>query len=169
MDQFELGGIGVLVFIDHDVFIFVTALPENIGMLVEKLEREQDQIVEIHRVAGPQSALIAGADMLGEGGGIGIGEDGGPFAAVAVTAQERQHGGGVGLLRLVGNMAEDFFYGAELVGLVVDDEISFVTQALDVLAQNPHAQRMKSAYQPTGRVFSGGAGLFCVPAQVGWC
>ena len=168
LDQLELGGVGVLIFIHHHVFESVTALLEDGGMLAEKLQGEQDQVVEIDRIAGAQGALITGADVLGEGGGIGIGKGRRrPLAAVAVAAQQREHGGGVGLLRLVGNMAEDFFDGAELIGLVVDHEIALVTEMLDVLAQNPGAERMKSANDGAGRFLAGGAVLFAAANQPG--
>ncbi len=42
-------------------------------------------------------------------------------------------------------MREDLLDSAELLGLVVDHEIPFVTQLLDVLAQNAHTKRMKRA------------------------
>ena len=64
-------------------------------------------------------------------------------------------------------MAEDFFDSAELIGLVVDDEIALVTQALDVLAQNPHAQRMKSANDGTRRLYAGGAVFWAAPDEPG--
>ena len=61
MDQFELGGVGVLILIHHHVFVFGTACCKDVRMLAEKLEGQQDQIVEIHRVAGAEGALITGA------------------------------------------------------------------------------------------------------------
>ena len=42
-------------------------------------------------------------------------------------------------------MREDFFNGAELLGFVVDDEVAFVAELLDVLAENAHAKRMEGA------------------------
>ena len=60
---------------------------------------------------------------------------------------------------LVGNVAEDFFNGTELIGLVVDDEISFVAEAFDVLAENPHAEGMEGADDGAGRFFAVGGGL----------
>src|SRR2546430_5400122 len=40
-------------------------------------------------------------------------------------------------------MRQNLFDRAELFGFVVDHEIPFVTQLLDVLTQNPNAKRMK--------------------------
>jgi hypothetical protein len=51
-------------------------------------------------------------------------------------------------------VAEDAFDRAQLIGLGVNDEIALVAQALDVLAQNPHAQRMKGADGRARRLFA---------------
>ena len=59
MDQLELGGIGVLVFIDHDVLKSLLARRQHLGMLLKKAEREQQQIIKINRIAGAQSAFVA--------------------------------------------------------------------------------------------------------------
>ena len=72
MDQLELRGVGVLVFVHHDIAVAGAAGGQDVGMLGKKLEREQNQVVEIHRVAGAQGALVPPADMLGQGGGVGI-------------------------------------------------------------------------------------------------
>ena len=50
-------------------------------------------------------------------------------------------------------MAEDFFEGGELLGLVVDDEILFITEAIDEFAQDADAKGMECAQCWAGRFF----------------
>ena len=66
-------------------------------------------------------------------------------AAVAVAAQHCKHGVRIDLLSLVRNVAEDFLDRAQLFGLAVNDEIPFVTEPLDVLAQDAHAEGVERA------------------------
>ena len=51
VDQVKLGGVGVLVFIHHHVMILFPACSERVGVLREKPERQQNQIIEIDGVA----------------------------------------------------------------------------------------------------------------------
>jgi hypothetical protein len=48
--------------------------------------------------------------------------------------KHRQHRAGIGLFALGGNGGEDFFDRRELLRFVVNDEIAFVAELLDVLA-----------------------------------
>ena len=75
---------------------------------------------------------------------------GGALAAVFVAAQKAQDRGGIGFFALGGNLREDFFDRAQLLRLIVDDEIGFVAQLLNVLAQDAHAERMKRANRRPG-------------------
>jgi hypothetical protein len=44
------------------------------GCSAKQAERQQNQVVEIHRVAGAQRALVARSDVLRQRGNVGIGE-----------------------------------------------------------------------------------------------
>ena len=88
MDEIELGGVGVLIFVHHDVTILRAAGFEGVGMFGEQLQREENQVVEIHGVAGVQGGFVLRADVLGQRGDAGIGKRGGVGAAVLVTAQQ---------------------------------------------------------------------------------
>ena len=71
INQVELRGIRVLVFVHHDIAILMTAGAEHFGVFLKQFEREQQQVIEIHCVTGAQSGLIARDDMLGEcSGGV---------------------------------------------------------------------------------------------------
>ena len=74
-DELELGGVGVLVFVHHHISILRAAGGQGVGMPGKKPQRQQDQVVEIHRVAGAQRGLVARADVLGQRGGVGVAED----------------------------------------------------------------------------------------------
>ena len=88
LDELELRGIGVLVFIHHHVTVFGAAGLQRLGMLFEEPEREQDQIVEIHGIASAQGGLVAGADVLGHRADAGIAEHRGALAAVSEAAEQ---------------------------------------------------------------------------------
>ena len=59
LDELELRGVGVLVFVHHHVAVLRAAGLQRVGMLAEEPQREQDQIVEIHGVAGAQGGFVA--------------------------------------------------------------------------------------------------------------
>ena len=64
MNQLELRGVGVLIFVHHDVLVFRAAGFERVGMLAEQAQREQNQIVEVHGVAGVQRGFVALGNVL---------------------------------------------------------------------------------------------------------
>ena len=59
MNELELCGVGVLIFVRHHVTIFGAARFEHVRMFVEQPQREQDEIVEVHGVAGVQGGFVA--------------------------------------------------------------------------------------------------------------
>src|SRR6185295_4547440 len=44
-----------------------------------------------------------------------------------------------------GDMRQNLFYQADLVTLVVNNEVAFISKLFNVFAQNPNAKRMKRA------------------------
>ena len=75
LHELELRRIGVLVFIHHHVAVFGAASLQRAGMFLEEPQREQDQVVEVHCIAGPQSGFVARPDMLGHRAHAGIAEN----------------------------------------------------------------------------------------------
>ena len=140
MDEFELRGVRVLILVHHDVAIFGAAGFEGVGMFAEQAQREQNQIVEVHGVAGVQRGFVALGDVLRERADVFVAEDRRAFATVLELAQHREHRAGVGLLALGGDAAQNLFDRAQLFGLVVDDEVAFVAKLLDVLPQDADAE-----------------------------
>ncbi|MNU35255.1 hypothetical protein D3C71_238520 [compost metagenome] len=68
--QQVLAGVGVLVFVDQQVTHLVLPLFEDVGMFFEEFYRQQDQVVEVHRVERFQRPLVVGVD---DGGGLFLG------------------------------------------------------------------------------------------------
>ena len=122
------------------------------------MQRKEDQVVEIDGVAGAQGGLIAGLNVPRQGRGVGVVKHGGAPSAVAKAAQERQDGVRIGLGTAAGNVAEDFLDRAQLLRLAVNDEIAFVAQAFDVLAQDAHAKGVERADRRPRRLVPGGGG-----------
>src|SRR5581483_8729296 len=156
VDEAELGGVGVLVFIDHDVAIFGATGFEGVGVFAEEAQGEEDKIVKVNGVAGVEGALVLEVDVAGEGADIGIGENLGPFAAVFVAAQKGEDGVGIDFLALVGDVAQDLLDGGKLLGFAVNNKIALEAEFLDVLAEYAHAQGMEGA--------DGGAARFAIRA-----
>ena len=88
--------------------------------------------------------------MLREGPDIRIAEGRGVFAPVPEAAQQAQHRARVHFFPLRRDLRENLLYRAQLLGFVVDDEIWFVAELLDVQAQNAHAERVKGAERGDG-------------------
>ena len=54
VDQVELRRVRVLILIHHDIPILGAAGFQHFRMLFEQFKRQQQQVIEVHRVAGPQ-------------------------------------------------------------------------------------------------------------------
>ena len=91
------------------VLIFGAGAGLHDRMLLEEAECEENEVVEIHSVAGVEGGFVAFADVFGQGADAFIGEDCRAFAAVFVTAQQAKNGGGVGLFALGRDLREDLF------------------------------------------------------------
>jgi hypothetical protein len=70
LDHQVLAGVGVLVFVHQQVADAVLPLLQHFRVLLEELDRLQDQIVEVHRVVRLERALVVGVD---DGGGLLLG------------------------------------------------------------------------------------------------
>ncbi len=145
MDQAELRGVGVLVFIHHHVAVAGAAGFQRHGLLAEEPQREQNQIVKVHRIAGAQGRFVAGAEVLGQGAPAGVGQRRRMLAAIAKPAEPGQNCRGISLRIRGGNLRQDLFEDAKLLRFVIDDEVALVAEFLDVLPQNAHAQGVKGA------------------------
>ena len=77
-------------------------------MFAEKPQREQNQVVEIHGVAGVQGGFVTLADMLGQCADAFVGKSCRAFAAVLELAQHRQNGGRVGFFAFGRNARKGF-------------------------------------------------------------
>src|SRR5207302_1371835 len=90
-DQFELGGISVLVFVNKHVTEFIAAGLQRFGMFAKQPQSEEDEIVKIHGVASPQRGFIAQANVLGERAHAGIGKSGASLILISKPAEQAQY------------------------------------------------------------------------------
>ena len=145
VDQLELRAVGVLILVRHDIAVFGAAGLQHVGKFIEQPQRQQDQVIEIHGVAGAQGGFVARADVLGQRAHAGVRERRRGLAPVLELAQQGENSPGVGLFALGRDAAQNFFHGRELLGFVVDDEVALVAEGLDVGAQDADAQGMERA------------------------
>ena len=145
VDQFELRGIGILIFIHHHETILGPTSRQGILVFAKQLQGQYDQIVKVHRIARLQGGVVFAGDDLGHRHQILVPE---PFIAtlVLVPADQRKDRPRIPLGILAGgNRAEDFSDGTDLLRLVVNDEILLVPEFLDVLAQDPDTEGVEGA------------------------
>jgi hypothetical protein len=67
VDEFKLRAVRVLILVRHHVAILGAAGFQRVGMLAEQPEREQNQIVEVHGIAGVEGGFVTLGDVLREG------------------------------------------------------------------------------------------------------
>ena len=144
VDELELAGVGVLVFVDHDIAVLAPAGIQSIGMFPEQTQGQEDEVVEIDGIAGVESALVAAGHVFGQGTDRRVFEAA-AAAAILELAEHGQHRARIGLLPLGRNLAQDLLHRGELVARVVDHEVLLVAQFFDVLPEDPDTQRMKGA------------------------
>ena len=126
-------------------------------MLAEEPQRQQNQIVEVHGIAGVQGGFVTLSDVFGQRADAWIAKDAvAAFAAVFELAQHCQHRAGIGLFAFGGNGGKNFFYRRKLLGFVVNDEILFVAKFVNVHPQYADAERMKRADGRAVRLILGG-------------
>src|SRR5512139_1636689 len=137
LQQAVLRDVGVLVFVDQDVAQAVLPLLAQLGVGVEELGRQADQVVEVDRLVGAQGGVVAVVD-LGVGARVvvlGGGERGGGRLQFVLPQRDARHRAAD--LLLVGGL-EDFRNDAHRVGGVENRERRLQLGELRVLAQ--HAQ-----------------------------
>ena len=144
--QPELGVVGVLVLVHHDVAEALLPGGAGIGVGLEQEHRLQDHVVEVHRVGGVQPALVEGVHR-----GDGLLEEVAHLVAVGLRRQEpvlRPRDGGVHRPRREAlgvelELLDAGLHEPHLVGLVVDREARPVADPLGVAAEQPPAGRVE--------------------------
>ena len=146
VDQLELGGVGVLVFIHHHVAVLGAAGFQRVGVLARRAAGSAGSDRR-----NPRRCRRAGRIRSGSGrvrpwratlGSPNTAARSPPF--LKRLSRLRIAAGSV-FSPLAEICARIFLIGAELLGLVVDDEVALVAELLDVLAQDAHAERMEGA------------------------
>ena len=132
----------VLVLVDEDVAEGLLPLLLRVRMLLEHLDGAHDQVVEVHRVRGVQTALVAVVD-----GGHGLLVEGADALRVLLRADELVLGVGDLVvdaardeaLRIPALLLDDRLDDTHLVGLVVDREVRPVGKPRRLAAEDAPA------------------------------
>ncbi len=141
--------VGVLIFVDQDVFEALLILPQHAGMLAEQADVLQQQVAEVGGVQSLQPLLIGDVELLalavaearGFAGGHLIGRE--PAVLPAVD-QHRQHARGPALLVDILRL-EQLLHQADLVVDVEDGEVGLQPHQLRMAAQDLHADGVEGA------------------------
>ena len=139
-------GVGVLVLVDQHVAHLRLPFLAHLGVLLQQLERQADQVVEVDALVGGQPLLVArhdaGGDFLVVVLGLGLGP-GGIEAHVLPQADRplplaraRGVGGAAGVLEDAGDVVR-----------IEDGELGLQAQRAAVLPHHPHAERVEGADQ----------------------
>ncbi len=144
--QQVLGGVGVLVLVDHQITETLLVFGQHLGKLFEQAHGEHDDVVEVDGVVGLERLLVARID----GGGhvlVGVAPAHGEVfrsdQAVLGVRDHPEDAVGIELLSVEMNLLLEVLDQAHLVGGAVDGKVLLVTEPVDVLAQQTHAQGVK--------------------------
>lgn len=151
----ELGVVGVLVLVDHDVLVPFAQLGDHVGVFLEQLHGFEQEVVEVERRVLFQDRLVLGVD-LGDGAVVEVvglfGEAGGVEQVLLGRGDRAQHPAGGEVFGVDLQLFEGLLDGALLIGGVVDRVARRQVQAVGVPAEQPRAQGVE-------RGDGGGAGL----------
>jgi hypothetical protein len=145
-DQDVLRVVGVLVLVHQHLPEPAAVLLGHLGQGLEEVDRDHDQVVEVHRAGRDQPALVFGVG-LGQGllpGGL---RAGGERLVVDQLVLQVRHLGGHRLRRVLLGVELELAAGERhqplRVGLVVDGERGRVAEPFRLPAQDAHAGRME--------------------------
>ncbi len=145
-DDAVLHPIGVLVFVDEDIGIFLSIVFEHARVLAEKFRRQQEQVAEVEGLRIGEFLLVFRVELRNE---FFVEIDG------PVCDRGREQPGILPLVDLPTNPPwlvnlwiepfafEHFLDDADRIRIVIDDEAAIARQMTDVPAQNPHADGME--------------------------
>ena len=146
LDEQVLRPIGVLILVHHHVHELVRVLVADGFRLLEQLHRLQQQVVEVERVGVAQCLRVELVELpdvlLARVPGV-RGEGFGAFHAVLRMADSREreprrHGALVGA-----HLPERLLHHRELVGRIVDDEVTREADVRRLAAQQARAERVE--------------------------
>ena len=142
LEQFVLHGVGVLVFIHQQVAEAVLPLAPGLGIGAQQLERQADQVVEVHRLVGVQALLVALHHLGRREFQVILGHCRGLRGVQALVLPQAD--GPLPAARGLGvGGAAGVAQHAQHVVAVEDGEVLLQVQARAVGAQHAHAQRVE--------------------------
>ena len=145
LEQFELGGVGVLILVDQQVAVTVLIARQTLRLLLEYLQDEQQKVVEIQRVLKLQDLLVAFVDrqirVIAARGHVG-----GELHPVLAAADERRDFLRRDLVPAESELGGRLLDDADLVAFVEDAVVRVVVaRERDVAPQDARAERVERA------------------------
>ena len=163
-DQLVLGAVDVLVLVHEDVGEAALVLGQHVRVALEQVDRDHEQIVEVHGAGGQEPLLIVAVDLgdplfldVHRPGRVGLEVD----QLVLGVANGGVHGSRRKALGVEVEVAQHVAGEPHGVGLVVDRERGAVAQLVGVATQDAHAGGVKGRHpHPLGhRADQGGDAL----------
>ena len=138
--------VGVLVLVDEDVAEAMAVVLEHLGLALQQLDGDAQQVVEVHGAGGLKAALvlavhIGDAALEDRRGPVGVGVD--AEQLVLGRADGGVHAAGREALGVDVEIAQHHLGEAHGVGLVVDRERRPVPEPMAVAAQHAHARAVE--------------------------
>ena len=145
-DEFVLGLVGVLEFVDEDVAEPALVVLEHREVGLEDVDGDHEQVVEVHGAGREQPLLVLAIDVgdLALVGAVRL-----VFVRLEVdqlvlgARDHRVHGAGREALGVEPEVAQDIAREPDRVGLVVDRERTAVPELGRLATQDPHAGRVE--------------------------
>src|SRR5436190_3985362 len=137
-DQFQLEFVRVLELIDHEIAKPLPPPVSHIRMLVQQSYRERQEIVEVDRVESLELMLVTGEDSAEKRFLIFR-----RFPAIVLSLADQAFGDiRIQLFVAGGSAGNDFLDQPKLVAFVVNTEVIFVAEAIDIRPENAKTKRM---------------------------
>ena len=145
LEQFVLDSVGVLVFVHQHMAQRLLPFLAHLGVVLQELERQGDQVVKVHALVGQQAFFVTRHDHGGAAVGIiqpGLCQGGSGVQALVLPQADlplplARHGG-------VGRAAT-ILEQAEHIVAIENAEIGLEVKRRAIFAQHAHAQRVKGA------------------------
>ena len=145
--------VGILVLVNEDVAKLFLVIGPDLLILLQQMDRVEDDVVKIHRIGLPQAAIIAGVDLGDAGhapvaGGLGLlGELVRGLIFVLCVADDRENGPGLKFLLVQAEGLQHVLDDPFAVVRVVDGKAAGEAdiQTLHIPAQNADARAVKGS------------------------
>ena len=142
-DQRVLGMARILILVHHQIPAVAAPFFRDLGVLIEKLQGEEDQVVEVHGVGGAEPLPVPRIDLahrLRPGARVRGEETVGAHQEVSGVADGAQESSGREIPVVDFQLFLDVPHQRHLVGVVVDHEVLAIPQRFGVAPEDPESQ-----------------------------